>query len=128
MRPKFRGVTSTSTSPPTAAFGSILRALASEISSAGFVTSSTTSNLARARISPVFGLMSMRSSREALTLFFDAERSALETRSDRRVRDVVHHEQLGEGADFAGLRIDVDAQLARGAHTFLRRRKERVGD
>ncbi len=38
---------------------------------------------ARARITPVFGSISMRRSREMLTLFFDAERRAFETASSR---------------------------------------------
>ena len=46
----------------------------------------------------------------------------------RRIRDVLHHEQFREGADLARLRIDIDAQIARGAHAFFRRRKQGVGD
>ena len=39
-----------------------------------------------------------------------------------RILNVVHHEQIGERADLAGLRVDVDAQVARGADAFLRSR------
>src|SRR5439155_1236394 len=53
------------------------------ISSCGFVTSSTTTRLASARMSPVSGSMSILRSRAAPTLFFDAERSAVETASSR---------------------------------------------
>ena len=83
MRPKFLGVTSTSTTSPTFASGLIRRAAVSEISSCGFVTLSATIKLARARISPVFGLISMRSSREALTLFLEADSNAFETASSK---------------------------------------------
>src|SRR5205823_4913338 len=40
-------------------------------------------DFASARISPVFGLISMRRSRDAPTLFFEAESSAFETASSR---------------------------------------------
>ena len=83
IRPKFFGVTSTSTMSPTFASGLIRRAAGSEISSCGLVTRSATIKLARARISPVLGLISMRSSREALTLFLEAESNAFETASSK---------------------------------------------
>ena len=37
-----------------------------------------------------------------------------------RIFHVVDHEQTCEGADFAGLWIDIDAQIARRTHAFLR--------
>src|SRR5260370_822464 len=83
MRPKFRGVTSTSTVLPTFVSGLTFCALANEISSCGFVMLSTTIRLASARISPVFGSMSIRRSRAAPTLFLEADSKAFETASSR---------------------------------------------
>ena len=44
----------------------------------------------------------------------------------RRIGDVIDHEQFGQGADLAGLRIDIDAKIARGArHSFSKRKEGR---
>ena len=71
MRPKFRGVTSTSTVSPSCAFGLSRRAL-------------------------------------------------VEVDLVLRVGDVLYHDEIGQSSDVAGLRIDVDAQVARGADALLR--------
>ncbi len=43
------------------------------------------------------------------------------------IRHVLDHDQVRQRPDVAGLRIDVDPQIAGGADAFLRRRKQRGG-